>query len=155
VSAADYGRQKIAQWGDPFTPPQTRTRCIRYATGKWPWGGEWKTCIEWATDIKTMQVAVFAKVLGPDNLSEAAASAVQDAAKVCAATAAAAAAAFIAGTPSPEIAGRLAAGYAAASETFSGCIGAKASALTTVGVGTAVLKLAFESETFWSKWSNE
>jgi hypothetical protein len=102
-----------------------------------------------------MQVAVFAKVLGPDNLSKAAASAVQDAAKVCAATAAAAAAESIAGTPSPEIAGRLAAGYAAASATFSGCIGAKASALTTVGVDTAVLKFAFESETFWSKWSNE
>jgi hypothetical protein len=36
--AADIARQKIGEWGDPFTPPQSRTSCIGYASGDWPWG---------------------------------------------------------------------------------------------------------------------
>ena len=41
-------KRTAVQWGGP----ETRTRCIGYAWGKWPWGGEWKTCNEWATDLK-------------------------------------------------------------------------------------------------------
>jgi len=63
--AAEYGRQKIAQWTDPFTPPQTRTRCVSEAWGKWPWGGEWRTCNGWATDVRTMQVVVYLNPCSP------------------------------------------------------------------------------------------
>ncbi len=153
--AADFGREKVAQWGDPFTAPQTRTRCVSMAWGRWPWGGEWHTCNGWATDVRTMQVVVYSKALGPDNLSQSAIAAVNEAAKVCGALAGASAITALAGTPSPEIAARIVNAYASASGTFSACIGTKASDLSAVGVGTAVLKLAFDTETFWSKWSNE
>lgn len=155
ANAAEFGRQKVAQWGDPLTPPHTRTRCIGYASGTWPWGGGWKTCNQWATDTRTMQVYVWSKSLGPDNLNAVAAAAVESTAKVCAGSAGIAAAGAIAGTPSPEVAARLAAGYAAATAAFSACVGAKASSLASVGVATAALKLAFDQTSGWSKWSNE
>ena len=154
-SAAEFGREKVAQWGDPFTAPQTRTRCVSEAWGRWPWGGEWRTCNGYATDTKTLQVVIYSKSLGPDNLKQEAISAVNEVAKVCGTLAGASAITAFSGTPSPEIAARIAAAYASASGVFSSCIGAKASELSAVGVGTAALKLAFETETFWTKWSNE
>jgi hypothetical protein len=155
ANAADYGREKLAQWGDPFTLPQTRERCVSMAWGKWPWGGEWKTCNGHAVDHRTMQVAVYVKALGPDNLSAAAANVVTAVARTCTQLAAGAGMAGLAGTPSPELAGRLTAGYAAAKTAFLGCIGAKANELTAVGVATAALNLAFDTESYWSAWSNE
>ena len=153
--SAEFGRDKIAQWGDPFTAPQTRTRCVSYAWGSWPWGGGWKTCNGWATDVRTMQVVVYAKTLGPDNLAKEAQSAVEAAVKVCAALAGGSALTALTATPSPEVASRIAAAYGAASSAFVACIGKKSSELTAVGVGTSSLKLAFDTETHWSKWSNE
>ncbi|MEN9413228.1 MAG: hypothetical protein RLZZ342_315, partial [Candidatus Parcubacteria bacterium] len=65
--ADDFHQQKLAQWGDPFTLPQTRTRCIHEAKGDWPWGGGWSTCTEWAVDNRTMQCSVYLRV--PDVAS--------------------------------------------------------------------------------------
>jgi hypothetical protein len=155
ATAAEYGREKIAQWGDPFTLPETRQRCVSMAWGKWPWGGEWKTCNGHAVDHRTMQVAVYVKTLGPDGLTQAAANVVTAVAKTCSQVAAAAGMAGLVGTPSPELGGRLATGYAAAKTAFLGCIGAKANELTAVGVATTALNLGFDTESYWSAWSNE
>ncbi len=48
--------------------PETRTRCIGYASGKWPWPakGGWKTCNEWATDFK--QHRVYVELYGPADM---------------------------------------------------------------------------------------
>lgn len=151
----EYGRKKIAQWGDPLTPPQTRTRCVSEAWGKWPWGGEWRTCNGWATDYKTMQVEVFMKGLGPADIKDAAVSTVESIVATCVGLSSAVAVSALWATPSPEPAARIAAAYAGASATFTGCITGKASELTAVGVTTAAIQLAFDSSSGWSNWSNE
>jgi hypothetical protein len=58
------GRRTAVQWGGP----QTRTRCIGYASGRWPWGKRWKTCDQWATDLEQHSVDVVAYC--PANRSE-------------------------------------------------------------------------------------
>lgn len=45
----------LAQWTDPLTPPQTSARCSREAWGDWPWGGQWRFCVEWSVDCQWMQ----------------------------------------------------------------------------------------------------
>jgi|SRR5580692_6651478 hypothetical protein len=56
VHAAECGRRTAVQWGGP----QTRTRCIGYASGKWPGGTTWKTCNRWATDLEQHSIDVVA-----------------------------------------------------------------------------------------------
>ena len=70
AEAAELSRDKIAQWGDPLTPPQSRTSCIGYASGDWPWGGSWKTCNEWKTEWRHIEVEAFLVVNGPDNVDD-------------------------------------------------------------------------------------
>lgn len=153
--AANFGRRKIAQWGDPFTLPQTRLRCTNDSRGDLPGGGEWKTCTGWTVDYQTMQVAIYAKAIGPDGLVQAAADAVADVAKTCTGIAVASAVGAIVAAPSPEPSVRIAAGYAIGTQTFSTCLANHAAELTAFGVGTAALKLAFDLDSFWSNWSNE
>jgi len=150
-----YGMTKIAQWGDPLTPPQTRTRCVSEAWGKWPWGGEWRTCNGWATDYRTMQVEVYMKGLGPADVSAAAKEVIENVVRTCVGLASVVAVNALWATPSPEPAARIAAAYAGGSATFTGCISGKAAELTAVGVTTAALQLAFDQSSGWSKWSNE
>lgn len=71
ANAAEINRQKVAQWGDPLTPPQSRTKCVSYASGNWPWPatGGWKTCNGWGTDWRHMEVEAFLVFNGPDNLA--------------------------------------------------------------------------------------
>src|SRR6266436_2861323 len=87
VEAAQLSRQKIGQWGDPLTPPQSRTSCVNYASGNWSWGGGWKTCVGWKTEWRHMEVEMYLQIDGPSNASEAVRQAVIDCAKVAAAAA--------------------------------------------------------------------
>lgn len=155
ASAEDFGRQKLAQWGDPFTPPQTRTRCVSEAWGNWPWGGGWRTCNGWATDTRTMQVSVYIKSIGPDNVGQAAKDAVNAAVKVCTTVAAGAAGAGFLNTATPDLATRIGAAYVAGLGQFGSCMGAKAGELSALGVAVGALNLAFDTDSHWSMWSNE
>jgi hypothetical protein len=155
LSSGQYGRKKIVQWGDPLTPPQSRTRCVSEAWGKWPWGGEWRTCNGWATDYRTMQVELYMKGVGPVDLVDAVRSAVENIVATCVGISSAIAVSALWGAPSPEPATRIAAAYAGASATFTGCISGKAAELTAVGVTAASIQLAFDHSAGWSSWSNE
>jgi hypothetical protein len=137
-------RKKLAQWGDPFTPPQFRIRCIGYAWGSYPWGGGWKTCNKWATDTKTMQVSAYIEVDGPTNISAAIQTAVQD----CAAAAAATAVGTFFAAPTPDPATRAAAAYSTLYPTFQAC-------LTRAGAAIASFQLLFPTSAEWSNWSGD
>lgn len=51
----------LAEWTDPTTIPQTRTECTRMAEALGV-----KTCVEWKTQVKTMQVKAVLEVTSPD-----------------------------------------------------------------------------------------
>ena len=136
--------KKLVQWTDPFTPPETRTRCIKYASGNWPWParGGWKTCVGWATDFRTMQISAYLRVTGPTNIQASAQRAVQ----TCADAAAISAIAAFVGTPSPEIGARAAAAYATIWPVFVGCI-------KTAGAAIVGVDLLIPTVSAWSSWS--
>lgn len=148
--AATFARQKIAHWGDPFTLPQTRTRCSSEASGN-----GWKTCNGWAVDYRIMQVELYAMAIGPNDLVQAAADAVAEVARTCTGLAVAAAGGTMIATPSPEPSARIAAGIGIGTKTFNLCIAKFVDELTAVGVVAASLKLALDSDNYWSNWSNE
>lgn len=52
-SSAFFARS-LGRWIDPTTPPQSRTECVQWATGSYPWGGGWKTCTGWKTQFRYM-----------------------------------------------------------------------------------------------------
>ena len=81
--------QKVAEWGDPLTPPQSETECTGYASGDWPWPahGGWKTCNQWTTKWRHMEVEAFLDFNGPDDISTDARNAVGTCALVAAASA--------------------------------------------------------------------
>lgn len=135
--------EKVAQWGDPFTPPQTRVRCISESWGRWPWGGEWRTCNAWATDTKNLQIVVTLIVTGPDGRDDAARNLVRN----CKDVAVAAAVATFFGTPSPELYARLVAAKEMAEKSFVACISS--------GSIIGVFDFKFVDSYYWSKWSNE
>ncbi len=62
-------KQKIGEWGDPFTVPQSKTECNGWNSGDWPWGGGWKTCVSWGTQWRHMEVEAFLEFYGPDDLT--------------------------------------------------------------------------------------
>jgi hypothetical protein len=152
---SDLVRTKIAQWGDPLTPPQTRTRCIGYASGKWPWPakGGWKTCNEWATDYKTMQVSAYIKSVSSKQIERAAVAAVKKAVTTCVGAATAAATAALFATPSPEPAARMAAAYTAGQVVFKACMTDQAGKRALAGFAADAFDLAFDFESHWSDWS--
>jgi hypothetical protein len=153
--AAEYGRKSIAEWNDPFTPPETRTRCIADARGDWPWGGEWSFCKEWATDTKWMVVEIFTKTIGPDASSVVARDAIEAVAQACGQKAAAVAVVALLSTPSPEVGARLAVAWPLAVAAFNACLADESARLVAVSVATTALKLSFEPTSHWSRWSNE
>ena|SRR5947209_1361605 len=136
ASAAEIARQKIAQWGDPLTPPHTRTSCISYASGNWPWGGGWKTCNGWKTDVQTMQVEAFLVTSGPDDLKQEVMKSVTRCAMI----------AGVAGAGAGYASGGTAA-VTAAKVAFSAC-------LSREGVGMAdKYNISVETKSHWSDWS--
>lgn len=136
ATAAVVSRQKIGEWGDPLTPPQSRTSCVKYASGNWPWGGGWKSCVGWKTEWRHMEVEMFLQVDGPSNLSDAAKQAVVE----C--TAVGAAAAVGAGVYSGGTAA-LAAGKVA----FEACIGTKAADVANE------FSISVPTQSHWTDWS--
>lgn len=68
--------QEVGEWGDPLTLPQSVTECTGYASGDWPWGGSWKTCNDWTTKWRHMEVEAFLDFNGPDNITNDAKNAV-------------------------------------------------------------------------------
>jgi hypothetical protein len=148
--AQDFHKQKLAQWGDPFTPVQTRTRCIGEAWGHIPLVSEnWRSCNEWATDTSSMQCEVTLRVPTVASLPAAAQSAAQTVAKTCSGVALATGAAVFTGTPSPELSARVAAALATLKPAFVSCVSSEG------GVALAALTLTLEQGCGWSKWSNE
>jgi hypothetical protein len=81
--------QKVAEWGDPLTPPQSETECNSWAEGNWPWPaqGGWKTCTGWATKWRHYEVEAFLDFNGPDDITADARNAVATCALVGAAAA--------------------------------------------------------------------
>jgi hypothetical protein len=133
--AAEIKRDKIAQWGDPLTPPQSRTTCIGYASGNWPWGGGWKTCSEWKTEWRHMEVEAHLVISGPSDLGDAA----KNAASACALTA------IAAGAAAGYASGGTAA-IAAAKVAFTACMGTK-------GIEIAdQYSIDFQTNSFWTDW---
>jgi hypothetical protein len=139
IKAAEVARHKIGEWGDPFTPPQSRTSCIGYASGNWPWGGGWKTCNQWKTEWRHMEVEVSILVNGPDNLD----ASVRQAAVDCALTAFAAAGGVVLGTSGAGTAAAL----AAAKVAFAACISAKGAQLADQ------FAISVETPSHWTDWS--
>ncbi len=85
TSIASQATVKLAEktvmtWGGP----ETRTRCIGYASGKWPWPakGGWKTCNEWATDLK--QHRLYLEMYGPQDMEKGRLPAIKDSCLVAA-----------------------------------------------------------------------
>lgn len=150
ASSQDYVRHKLAQWGDPLTPPQTRTRCVSEAsmTGIECRGfpptcrpTRWSTCNGWATDNRTMQCEAFLRVPQvstlPDHLKRAAA----DVAKTCLVFAV-----TTAGVTASMTAG---AALAAVQPVFLGCVKSKG------GAALGALSVSVDQSCGWSKWSND
>lgn len=128
------GQRTAVQWGGP----ETRTRCIGYAWGKWPWGGEWKTCNEWATDLKQHSTDVI--VHCPSKNMPTAVTQVIDA---CIGTAVATAVGSI--VFKPETALELLTGKLTALDTsFKGCIEASNKVGSILGY-----KIEVKNNHFW------
>lgn len=130
--------QKIAEWGDPLTPPQSETECTSYASGDWPWPaqGGWKTCNGWTTKWRHMEVEAFLDFNGPDDLTQDA----KDALVTCA----------LVGAASAGVVGAITdgAGAAAAAQTaFVQCLEVK-------GVQELdKFSVSFRTESHWTDWA--
>lgn len=74
--------KKVAQWGDPLTPPHSRTSCANIKKL-----GSAKLCVGWETQWQHMEVEGFLNFNGPDHLDQDAVKAVEDCAEVGAAAA--------------------------------------------------------------------
>lgn len=62
---ANKHRLRIAKWTDIVTLPQSRTKCAKWATGKWPWGGRWKVCVGHKVQWRTMECQLFVVAEAP------------------------------------------------------------------------------------------
>lgn len=60
-TALDYGRA-LGRWIDPTTAPQSRTDCVQWASGSYPWGGGWRTCTGWRTQFRYMYTTLRAHI---------------------------------------------------------------------------------------------
>ena len=137
--AAELSKSKLAQWGDPLTPPQSKTECIGYAKGNWPWGGGWKTCNQWATRWRHMEVEYFLVVNGPDDVS----AEVKNVVVQCAVVAVGAAGTTVAltdGAAAP-------AAVAAAKVAFGACLATKGQELVDK------YSISGASSSHWTDWS--
>jgi hypothetical protein len=150
-------RQKVAQWGDPLTPPHIRVRCVKEASGK-IFGKRWRTCVGWATDTKTLQRELFLIVKGPnpDSLADEVKAKIRTALEECLASAVGFGAKAAYATPSPEPMARIAAGFGAGKIAFDQCIAIQKVALSAYFASLpGDYSLDFDATSGWSKWSNE
>lgn len=108
--------RKLAQFGNPL---EVRTTCVKWASGKWPWGGGWKTCI--GHKYEMLQHEIYLVVSGPENLEEGVRQVLQEAAGA----AIVAGVGAFAASPSPEPFTRAAAGLAAAKSAFVAYLAAR------------------------------
>jgi hypothetical protein len=115
ASAAINAEKKIGQFGSPV---EWRLECVKWASGKWPWGGGWKTCVGHKYEI--LQHEFFVTANGPD-LDQAANQVVQEALGV--AVSAAVGVGLL--TPSPEPMARVAVAIGAAKTAFIGYLAAR------------------------------
>lgn len=44
-SMSTFYERDLARFRDITTLPQSRMECVKWASGSWPWGGGWKTCV--------------------------------------------------------------------------------------------------------------
>jgi hypothetical protein len=137
ANSVDINRQEIAVWNDPLTLPQTRTDCIGYASGDWPWPatGGWKTCNQWRTQTRVMQVHASLITSGPADLSAEA----KNASITCAVVAGVAAA-------GGGVASGGSAAATAAKVAFSGCMTAKGYQIADE------YQLRVETVSGWTDW---
>jgi hypothetical protein len=124
----------LARWRDPLTLPHTRSQCVKWASGNWPWGGGWKTCIGWKTQFQwldnTLTLIISTEAFG---LAE-----IQKASNDCLATGAVAAAltAYVTSSGATAI--------ATFKEVFVSCLAVKLPATT--------LKVDLPVTSRWSNW---
>lgn len=74
------GERTALQWGGP----ETRTRCVNWATGDWPWGVSWKTCVGWATDF--LRYVYVVRMYGPADMDPKQIDGIKDSCNVTAIT---------------------------------------------------------------------
>jgi hypothetical protein len=110
ASAALDIEKKIGEFGSPV---EWRTECVKWASGNWPWGGGWKTCV--GHKYQNLQHSFILVAKGP-NADQAAAQVLQEA--IGAAVAAAVGTGIL--TPSPEPTARIAAALVAGKQAFVG-----------------------------------
>jgi len=133
-------KQKIGEWGDPLTPPESKTECNGWNSGDWPWGGGgWKTCVSWGTQWRHMEVEAFLEIYGPDDLNADAHSAVASCLNVAVAAAVAAIPIGIA-------------------TDGAGCVAAAMDAFTTCLEAKGIEELAkysceFKTDAGWTDWA--
>lgn len=135
--------QKIAQWDDPFTPSQARSRCIRYAKGNWRWGAGWKSCVKWAKDVKKMQCSLYLQLFPPKLAPQEA----KKAYLACAATAVADSKKMLIGTPSPRVRLKAQQATGAANNRIKACLRSRGFASLAGGSLRLVPKCA------WGPWT--
>ncbi len=70
ASAASVHRERIAKWPDITTLPQSRATCVKWAKGKWPWGGGWKVCVGHKVQWKHMECELFVVAERPEITAE-------------------------------------------------------------------------------------
>jgi hypothetical protein len=145
VRAADYHRQTLVGWPDPFTPPKVTTRCVKWAstTGVKCNGLKcrrttWKTCVGHAYDTQYMRCELILRVPTLAGLPASLQSAAINVARACAAYTLAVVGAIAAGT-SP------AAALAALQPTFVACVHSRG------GQALAAMSLAVDRSCGWHK----
>ena len=125
--------ETLARYIDPLTPPKLRNSCAKWARGRIPFDGEWKTCIGWKTEFKCMENRWVVIATGPDGYGF---GDLTEDLKECAATSAVAAA----------VAALVSGGSAAAptaTEAFKLCLSAKVGGLVAVRI---------ENHSGWTEW---
>ncbi len=61
-----YYQRDIGRWKDPLTLPHTKTDCVTWASGDWPWGGGWKTCTGWRTQTQWLYNTATMTITAPN-----------------------------------------------------------------------------------------
>lgn len=134
ASAAELHRAKFAQWGDPLTPPQSRTDCAKWFKTDHPI--HVKTCVGTRTQWRHIEVQAYVVTDGPANL----AGDIQRAIVNCTIIAAGAAAGF--GTATVGV-GAL----PAAKVAFSACMAQRVSDIA------GQYSVHFDTQTHWTDWA--
>lgn len=120
-----------------FNGPESRTECVQWASGNWPWGGGWKTCS--GHKYQFLNHEFFLVADGP-QAEEAVKRVVQEAAVAALAAGVTAAAA----TPG-EVVIKTAAALTAAKQTFYAALSANA---LTKGLGSQY-SIRIDHRTSW------